>query len=532
MANALSYQAVLKLLLPDDWRETENYQMGLEREMLRVDTEGELAPTPHPESLGSALTHPDITLDFAENQLELVTPPFQQQSELIRYMENLHAFLAQRLPEDEHLWLLSMPPDLSDAARMQPGYFGRSNPGRLKTIYRRGLANRYGKKMQVISGIHYNYSWSDRFWQRLHERVGDSRKLSIFRSENYLALMRNYLRLSWILAYLMGASPAIDRSFIKREPGELEVWGKRTLIGPHATSLRMSRIGYVNSSRCSASVNYNSLTDYLSALYQAVSTECPGFSLIGLQDKDGKYRQINTHLLQIENEHYALIRPKQPPEPGERPFQALRSRGVSYVEVRALDAQFDHPIGIHEEQLVFLRLFLHYCLFKPNPTISREEELVNNENHQRAALSGRQPGLLLQRDGEEVTLQDWLLEVLEDMRPLAQYLDSALRSTQYGDVLDQMETRARDPELTPSARALAALQDAKQDFWEWGLEQSLILEQKLKTTELSAETLRYFDERVQASLRSFADEDREPDISYETFLKDYFRLKEKDELSA
>ena len=297
-------------------------------------------------------------------------------------------FWRKTYPEGEHLWLHSMPSDLSEPERMQPAYFGRSNPGRLKTIYRRGLANRYGKKMQVISGVHYNFSWSEKFWQRLHERIGDSRSLSMFTSENYLALMRNYLRLSWMLAYLFGASPAIDRSFIKREPDELEIWGQRTLYGEYATSLRMSRIGYVNSSRCTSSVNYNSLTDYLSALYQAVSTECPGFALIGLKNDDGTYRQINTHLLQIENEHYALIRPKQPPREGERPFQALRSRGVNYVEIRALDAQFDHPIGVNPEQLDFLRLFLLYCLFTPNPVISRDEEQINNENHQRAAFDG------------------------------------------------------------------------------------------------------------------------------------------------
>lgn len=528
MSRAISYSALLKLLLPEDWRQSEVYFAGLEREMLRSTPEGELAPGAHPHSWGSALTHPDITVDFAEAQPELVSPTFGSISELLQHMQSLHSFCAQTLPAEERLWLLSMPPQIGQH-EIVPASFGSSNTGQLRAVYRQGLAHRYGKQMQVISGIHFNFSWQGDFWKRLHERVGDSRKLTIFRSENYLALMRNYLRMSWLLAYLLGATPAVDRSFLKRLPEELSPWQQNTLLGPYATSLRMSRIGYVNSTRCNSSVNYNSLTDYLSTLYQAITTDCPGFDIIGVFNNDGSYRQLNTHILQIENEHYSLIRPKQPLKPGERPFKALQERGVDYVEVRAVDVQYDHPLGVHPQQLEFLRLFLLYCLLKPNPAISREEELELSFNHQQAALLGRQPGVELRRQGEPVALLDWGLEILAEMQPLAEKLDKATASqgnTPYQDLLQAQEKLLRQPELTPSARALASLTQSGQEFLDWGLTQSAEHLQTLKQTQLEPDFEALMQERVGSSLAEQATlEAEQADQSFADYLKAFSQLK-------
>ncbi|MBF2055475.1 MAG: glutamate--cysteine ligase [Candidatus Sericytochromatia bacterium] len=523
MGRAISYHALLKLLLPEDWRQANVFQVGLEREMLRLDG-AELAQTPHPAGWGSPLTHPTITLDFSAAQPELVSPPQQSLSELLDYMQDLHAYVARQLPENELLWFPSMPPALHDA-QIQIADFGPSHTGQFKTIYRQGLAHRYGKKMQVISGIHFNFSWQQSFWQRLHERVGDSRSLGVFSSENYLALMRNYLRLSWLLAYLIGASPAVDRSFVKRQTSELSALKEQTLFGPYATSLRMSRIGYVNSSRCNAHVSYNSVTDYLSSLYQAISTECPGFSLIETRGSDGSWRQLNTHLLQIENEHYALIRPKQVPLPGERPFQAVRSRGVSYVEVRAIDNQPDTPIGVHGYQLDFVRLFLLYCLLYPNPPLDREQEQENNFNHQQAALLGRQPDLLLRRQGEEIRLQDWGLSVLAEMQPLAELMDQHSQTQTFGDALARMEGLLRDASLTPSARALEALQQADQEYLEWGMERSAEHQSDLRQHPLSGLREAEFQAQTQQSLQQQAEMEAQNTGDFESYLKHYTRLK-------
>lgn len=499
MSQGISYYALIKLLSAEDWQHSERMMAGVEREMLRVNETHGLAQTPHPTSLGSALTHPHITLDFAESQLELVTQPYANFSDLETALYEIHGFTAQQLPPDEHLWLQSMPADLKPE-EIHPAKFGSSLSGHLKTVYRQGLANRYGKQMQVISGVHFNFSWQNSFWERLHNRVRDHRRLSVFISENYLALLRNYSRLSWLLAYLMGSTPAIDASFLKRHPKELSGFKDRTLIGPYATSLRMSRIGYVNSSRCTSSVNYNSLTDYLSSLYQAITTPCPGFEMIGVQNDDGSYRQLNTHLLQIENEHYALARPKQPVSAGERPFRALRERGVAYVEVRALDAQFDSPIGIHQEQMQFIRLFLLYCLLSPNPPIDKTEELEMAYNHQQAALYGRQPGVELQRKGESVALIDWAKQVFEQMDLLAQTLDKHVPGAQYTAVLDHYARYLDDADLTPSARVLAELETQNLEFLDWAAQCSQGHEKTLKDLPISAERQQVLQQWVDDSL--------------------------------
>jgi len=524
MGRAISYPAMLKLLLPEDWRQAGVFQVGLEREMLRLDPQQQLANTPHPLAWGSPLTHPDLTLDFAGCQPELVSPPHGDTDSLLSYLQDLHAFAVQNLPAGESLWFPSMPPALSDE-QIQPAEFGSSNSGYLKHVYRRGLANRYGKKMQVISGVHFNFSWQDAFWQRLHERVGDSRRVSVFRSENYLALMRNYLRLSWMLAYLIGASPAIDSSFLKRQSPELQPWKDRTLYGPYATSLRMSRIGYVNSTRCSASVNYNSVTDYLSSLYQAITTECPGFVLIGTQNDDGSWRQLNTHLLQIENEHYALIRPKQVPNPGERPFQAVRDRGVSYVEIRAIDNQPDSLVGVHPEQLDMMRLLLLYCLLHPNPTISREAEQENSHNHQQAALLGRQPGVSLRRNQSEISLQDWGLEVVADMQPLAELLDHHQNTERFASCLRQMETLFRHPEQTPSARVWEQMASANLEYTDWGLACSEQRQRALAQHPLSPERQAWFAQRTQASVQAQQELEAAPQAPFADYLRQHSQLK-------
>lgn len=525
MANQLSYLALIKLLLPEDWRQSETYQAGIEREMLRVDHQGDLAQTPHPLAWGSAHCNPDLTMDFSEAQPELVTSPTSELENVWEQLQALHSFAVKSLPSEDHLWFLSMPPRIEES-QIPLAQFGHSNSGRLKTLYRQGLANRYGRKMQVICGVHFNYSWSLDFWKRLHQRVGDSRRLSIFMSENYLALIRNYLRVSWLLAYFFGATPAIDRSFIKRETPELQSWKSQTLYAPYATSLRMSRIGYVNSTRCSASVSFNSLTEYLSTLYQAITTECPGFSIIGHRDQDGSYRQLNTNLLQSEAEHYALIRPKQPPQAGERPFMALRDRGVAYVEVRALDIQPDSPLGAHPEQLEFIRLLLLYCLLHPNPPIDREQELENSYNHQQAALFGRQPGVQLKRQGQDISLLDWGLEILEQMRLLAEKLDYHLYRQHYLPLLAHFEDLLRNPDKTPSARVLAQIQQQDLEYLDWGMALSEAHEQSLKQepdNQLEQELAR----RARQSLdsQSALESEELEQESFEAYLRHYSRLK-------
>lgn len=524
MTYTLPYSEWLNLLAePAQTGLLEQYLAGLEREALRIDHAGNLVQTPHPVALGSALSHPEITTDFSEAQLELITPPFNRIEDLLVYHTQLHAFTAQTMPQNEWIWFQSMPVSVTEA-QIPIAKFGTSHQGRIKEIYRRGLANRYGKQMQVISGIHFNYSFSMDFWQFLYEQVRTRSSLSHFISENYLGLMRNYLRQCWLLAYLFGAAPLADPSFVARDMPEV-IRDEKALYGPMATSLRMSRLGYVNSNRCTYSINYNSLTEYLAGLYKAINTPCPSFLRFGTLN-NGEYQQLNTHILQIENEHYALIRPKQPPLPGERPFGALRSRGIGYVEVRALDVNPDHVLGISADQLHFVRLFLLHCLLDPNPPIGSAELELVNENQHWVAIQGRQKGMRLLRPDGSIALQDWGFQIFDALEPLAQSLDKHAATSIYGPLLARERAKLTQPELTPSAQILNDFQNSGLTFSDWMCERSQAHMQTLQEYELSESQMAAFQAQVKGSINSQSEIEATDTGTFEAYLAAFLRIKE------
>lgn len=139
-------------------------QRGLERETLRVNADGTLATTGHPEALGSALTHKWITTDFAEALLEFITPVDGDIEHMLTFMRDLHRYTARNMG-DERMWPLSMPCYIAEGQDIELAQYGTSNTGRFKTLYREGLKNRYGALMQTISGVHYNFSLPMAFWQ-------------------------------------------------------------------------------------------------------------------------------------------------------------------------------------------------------------------------------------------------------------------------------------------------------------------------------------------------------------------------------
>src|SRR5471030_3290307 len=187
---------------------------GLERESLRVRPDGRLAQTPHPRALGSALTNPHITTDYSEALTELVTPTFDDNEELLRYLGDLHQFVYAHLDE-ELLWATSMPCVMGGDAAVPIARFGNSYQGRIKYTYRHGLLVRYGGMMQAISGVHFNYSVPEQFW-RLYAEICQSRDGGQdFISARYFDLLRNYRRYGWVVSYLFGASPALCRSFMQ-----------------------------------------------------------------------------------------------------------------------------------------------------------------------------------------------------------------------------------------------------------------------------------------------------------------------------
>jgi glutamate--cysteine ligase len=209
-----------------------------------------------PAALGAALTHPHVTTDFSEAQLELITGVHSTVAGCLDELTRIHQFV-YRCIGDEALWCASMPCALPDENAIPIARLGHSNVGRAKTLYRTGLSHRYGRRMQVISGLHYNFSLAEDSWP-----------LAGFRDATaaYLALIRNFRRRAWLLLYLFGASPAVCSSFVAGRAHELQELAPGTMYLPHATSLRMGRIGYLSAAQDGLAVSYNDLPSYAASL--------------------------------------------------------------------------------------------------------------------------------------------------------------------------------------------------------------------------------------------------------------------------
>jgi glutamate--cysteine ligase len=419
---------------------------GIEKESLRVQPDGRLAMTPHPAALGAALTHAHITTDFSEAQLELITDPHPSAEACLEELTQIHQVVCRAIG-DEILWCASMPCGLPDDDKIPLGRYGTSNIGRAKTVYRNGLAYRYGRRMQMISGIHYNWS------------------LPGLGNDDYFALIRNFRRQAALLFYLFGASPAACATFVERRDHRLQTLKEGTLYLPHATTLRMGRLGYQSDAQASIVASCNSLEAYGASLEQAMLEPYPAYEALGVHgvEGDGKgylvdgYRQLATTLIQIENEFYGKIRPKCRIHAGERPLHALRERGVEYVEVRLMDLDPFEPVGICARTMRFLDVFLLHCLLTPSPPDTPGEVAALARDYERAASRGREPGLKLSRGAQSVAFAGWGREILAACAPIAARLDAEFGGTAYREALAAATGVLADPALTPSGRVLAAM---------------------------------------------------------------------------
>lgn len=443
---------------------------GVEKESLRVTPEGRISQTPHPAALGAALTHEHITTDYSEALIELVTPTFRSNWELLQYLCDLHRFTYGRLG-DELLWATSMPCALEGDASIPIAQYGPSDIGRLKTIYREGLGLRYGRVMQAISGVHFNYSFPEGLWEPWAAVRGSRDAGADFVSASYFELLRNYRRYGWIVLYLFGVSPAVCKSFLRARGETLPEFGRGTAWEPFATSLRMSDLGYRNRAQSGLEVSVNSLQDYVRDLTRAISTPHPEYERMGVK-VDGTYRQLNANLLQIENEYYAFIRPKRVARSGERPTKALLRGGVEYVEVRSLDVSAFDPVGVNQDTMRFVEAFLAFCLMRSSPPIEGGEQSALDGNHVTVARRGREPGLMLQRDGRAVSMQDWAREILDQMQGICELLDAGDPKRTYSTALAVQATKFDDPARTPSARLIAEMRSTGESFFDLALRTS------------------------------------------------------------
>lgn len=497
-------------------------RIGLEKEGLRVTPSGAIAQTAHPVGLGSPLTHPYITTDYSEALTELITPPMASGAEALAFLGDAQKFLYDQL-QDELLWVGSMPCIVRGSHAVPIANYGSSNAGMMKTVYRRGLGHRYGRVMQVIAGVHFNYSLPESFWPQFQQLENESGPLQAFISERYFGMIRNLKRIGWLIPYLFGASPAFCKSFLNGRPTTLQEWDSKTYYSPYATSLRMADIGYQNSKEKGTGIMvcYNTLASYIDTLTHAIETPCPEYEKIGIV-VNGEYQQLNSNILQIENEYYSSVRPKQILQGLERPTQALKRRGVRYVELRSLDINPFLPLGIDEPQACFLEALLITQLLQESPSCMINERREQDHNDAEVTYQGRKPGLKLLQAGREVTLSEWAMATLQMMEPVCELLDHGLADSPYQQSLSQQRERVLDPDATPSACVLAEMKAEGETYYEFVCRLSQQNADLFSGRQLTGDRLRLFQAETERSMIEQRRIEETDTISFKQFLDDYF----------
>jgi glutamate--cysteine ligase len=496
---------------------------GIEKESLRLSNKGIIAHTAHPHSLGSALTHPHITTDYSESLLEFITPPFANIDSTLAFMQKIHQFVYHQLA-DEFLLASSMPCGIDGDESIPIAQYGHSNIGQMKHIYRQGLAHRYGRTMQTIAGIHFNYSVPEKLWPVLHQLEGSPLSLNEFKSSAYFDLIRNFQRQGWLILYLFGASPAMCKNFFSNRPSlikQFDEFDDCTLYLPNATSLRMSDIGYKSNNQTDLNIDYNSLDGYVDSLSAAMNTPYPEYQKFGIKI-DGQYQQLNSNILQIENEFYSTIRPKQIISPYEKPTLALKRRGVHYVEIRSLDLNPFNAIGIDATQSRFIEAFLLSCLLQDSPKSSHKESYINNHNQLHVAHHGRQNDLKLIKHKQPILLKDWAYEILNNMQTVCDILDADENDDFYTQALNTQRKLIKDPDLTPSAQLLSTLRNAKISFTHFANAISQKHGTAFKTQKLSDKDVAFFTHLSKYSHKKQTEIEDKDNLSLDDFLIQYF----------
>ncbi len=428
-----------ELLLKGNW--------GLEKESMRIDGCGNLVLTPHPAIFGDKLENPNITTDFSESQIEMVTDPFDSIEKVLFSLSEIQGFILENL-DGEFLWPLSMPPHLPDKDKIPIAKFNGTAQGRINEIYRNGLSLRYGKKMQMISGIHYNFSFPGEFWDFLIDALNPGIERQVFIDKSYFSIARNFLRYRWLLIYLFGASPTADISFIDIPGGFKKIQNLKYFTA----SLRMSSFGYSSGKQEEVRVSYNSLDEYTEDLEKSLITDSKEYKKIGVC-RGGRQIQLNPHVLQKESEFYSPVRIKSAAHKGESHLDNLKSGGVSYIEIRSVDLNPFYREGISLDQLYFYHMFLLYCLFMESGYLSGGDLKIIKENDELTALYGRKNGIELIKDnGIKAGLTDWAEEILTRMILVADLLDSNNDSNRFLNIILSQKLKIHDKTLLPSSR--------------------------------------------------------------------------------
>ena len=497
-------------------------KIGLEKEALRVDKNGTISLKMHPSIFGSALTNKYITTDYSESLIEVVTPPCDSHKEALNYLENIIGFIYRGLDE-EYLWPASMPCIIAGDKSIPIAYYGTSNAARMKTTYRRGLGNRYGRVMQVISGIHFNYSFSNKFWESYKDYKNKQTTIMDFKSEQYFCISRNLLRNDWLIAYLFGCSPAVCKSYLSGKKTKMESFDEYTYYERYATSLRMGDIGYQNNKEedMGVHVDYNSLENYSNSLDKAIKTESKEYQKIGVHS-DGYYKQINANTLQIENEYYSSVRPKSDSSLKTRPSVALKKSGVEYIELRSIDNNIFSNSGIDLCQMHFIELLIIHSLFGGESEISENEYYDIKNNLKKVAHDGRNKKLKLKLAGKEIEINLAVEKILIEIMKIAKILDKFSNTKKYQDCVKEQEKKLHNNDILPSNLVINEMQNKNYSFYELCMDNIWKQKDYFHNMKENKDIIRILEKETGESILRRKKLEIDCKESYEDYINNYF----------
>jgi glutamate--cysteine ligase len=285
----------------------------------------------------------------------------------------------------------------------------------------------------------------------------------------------------------------------------------------------MGDLGYQSQAQSSVDISYNSLAEYVTSLKGALVQPHKAYADIGLKDKQGNYKQLNTHLLQIENEFYSPIRPKRTSTSGETPLQALQQGGVEYIEVRCLDVNPLLACGIDAQTIQFLDTFLLFCLLSESRPNTSCESAEIAENMLRVVYQGRDPELKLERNKSELKLSDWGNDLLSKMQPVAEQLDIAHGNQYYLQALKTMQSALSDSSITPSATMLNEMQGNNETYYRMAMRKAQQHREFFLSTELDKAITEHYRQLADLSYKQQTAEEKNDQLSFDDYLANYWK---------
>lgn len=498
-----------------------SYQaIGIEKESLRYNPDPhEISYTDHPKSLGASLTNKFITTDFSESQLEMITPPHNSSRMALEFLDDLHGFVSKNIG-NEIIWPISIPPDIAEDSKIPIANYGKSNLAKFKKAYRNGLSMRYGRSMQLISGIHYNFSLSKDILQNIYISDEIHKNLTVS-SDIYFRIIRNMNRMNWLILYLFGASPTLSKQLIGNDIKKFSTSSKNTYFLPNATSLRMSEYGYRSKVQSKINIPLNSLDSYIDGL--KVATETPYSIYDDHRQGLEKNFQLNSNILQIEDEFYGTARAKSNLNTNVRTISKLLDSGVNFIELRSIDLDPFSSIGISQATCNFLDLYFLFCLHEDSSPINSNEEKIILFNDLTVAKEGRKPDLMLKDKNGRISLKDWGNVILDKMGKL---FSSKIDNLSFAEMtIEEMRARVNEPDQTLSGKFLNQILDNKYEVEEFAEQISKKYHQHYLNSEIkNAENSNMIHQEVSSSFENKSDLEKNDALDFDDFLKDYFRV--------